>query len=153
MKTTAKGRVLIEQREGIRLTAYRDSVGIWTIGVGHTSVAGLPHVTPGMTITKAQCDEILSRDLMQFEKAVSKLTGGAGLADHEFDALVSLAFNIGAGDFLGSTVARRLAKGDKAGAADAFLMWNKGTIKGQKVVLPGLTTRRQAERKQFLNGY
>lgn len=149
MKTTAKGRALIEQREGIRLKAYRDSVGIWTIGVGHTSAAGIPTVTPGLTITKAECDEILSRDLAQFERAVSEPTGGASLADHEFDALVSLAFNIGAGAFRGSTVARRLAKGDKAGTADAMLMWDKAGGKA----LPGLTTRRQAERKQFLNGY
>jgi GH24 family phage-related lysozyme (muramidase) len=148
VKTSAKGRALIEQREGVKLKAYQDSVGVWTIGVGHTSVAGPPHVIPGLTITQAQCDEILSRDLAKFETAVSDAVH-VTLADHEFDALVSLAFNIGGNALAKSTVVRRLNNRDREGAADAFLAFNEA---GGKEV-PGLTSRRKSERLQFLNAY
>lgn len=143
MKTSDKGRALIEQREGVRLQAYRDSVGIWTIGVGHTSAAGEPHVTPGLTITQAKCDEILSRDLAKFEAAVSA-TVKVSVTPNQFDALVSLAFNIGEHGFTGSTVVHRLNAGDVHGAADAFLMWEKP---------PELKGRREGERHQFLTAY
>lgn len=145
MKTSAAGRAAISQREGNKLQAYRDSVGIWTIGVGHTTAAGPPTPTHGMTITAAQSDEILSRDLAKFEAAVDKAIT-APMAQHEFDAMVSLAFNIGGGSFTKSSVARKFNAGDKAGAANAFLLWNKAGGK----VLKGLTTRRKAERAQFL---
>lgn len=147
MKVSDRGRALIKQREGVRTRAYQDSVGIWTIGVGHTSAAGEPHVSAGMLITPAQVDSILADDLWQFEAAVNSL--GLTFADHEFDALASLAFNIGAGAFRGSTVARRLSMHNKPGAADAMLMWNKA---GGRVV-PGLDARRHAERLQFLTPY
>lgn len=151
MQTSSAGRAAIKQREGVVLTAYLDSVGILTIGVGHTSAAGLPKVTPGMKITAREADEILSRDLAVFEKAVNAAVR-VPLNQNEFDALVSLAFNIGAGAFAKSTLVKRLNAGDRKGAADAFLMWNKGTVKGKKVEIKGLTNRRAAERKQFLSG-
>lgn len=150
MKTSSTGRALIESREGVVLSAYRDSAGILTIGVGHTSAAGEPKVTAGLTITARQASEILTRDLAVFEKAVNaavKVT----LNQNEFDALVSLAFNIGAGAFKGSTLLRKLNSGDHTGAADQFLVWNKITVNGKKQTLRGLTTRREAERKQFLS--
>lgn len=146
MRTSPEGRAAIAQREGNKLTAYRDSVGILTIGVGHTSAAGAPTVAPGMTITPAQSDEILSRDLATFERAVREAVK-VPLKQHEFDALVSLAFNIGGGAFSKSTLVKNLNAGDRAGAANAFLSWNRAGGK----VLKGLTTRREAERKQFLN--
>ncbi len=149
MKTSAAGRKLIEQREGVGLTAYKDSAGIWTIGVGHTSAAGTPKVAAGMKITAAQASEILSRDLATFEAAVSSAVK-VPLNQNEFDALVSFAFNVGAGAFKGSTLLKRLNAGDRRAAADQFLVWNKITINGRKQTLPGLTTRREAERKQFL---
>lgn len=145
MKTSAAGRAAITQREGCELTAYQDSVGIWTIGVGHTSAAGAPAVRKGMKITKAEADEILSRDLALFEKAVNAAVK-VPLNQNEFDALVSLAFNIGAGAFKKSTLVKKLNAGDKAGAADQFLRWNKAGGR----VLKGLVKRREAERKQFL---
>jgi lysozyme len=148
MKTTDQGRKKIQQREGVKLEAYRDSVGVLTIGVGHTSMAGPPTVKPGMKITAAEADEILSRDLGQFEVAVNKLVH-VPLAPNEFDALVSLAFNIGVGNFGGSTLLRRLNAGDKAGAANAFLSW----VKAGGKTLKGLVNRRQDERKQFLTAY
>ncbi|MCH4540216.1 lysozyme [Ochrobactrum sp. A-1] len=149
MKTSTAGRKLIEQREGVELTAYKDSAGIWTIGVGHTSAAGAPKVTPGMKITAAEASEILSRDLATFEAAVSSAVK-VPLNQNEFDALVSFAFNVGAGAFKSSTLLKRLNAGDRQAAADQFLVWNKITINGKKQALKGLTIRREAERKQFL---
>lgn len=141
MKMSPKGRALLIQREGFRLKAYRDTKGIWTIGVGHTSAAGKPFVTPGMVITKAEVDSILAQDLVQFEEAV-RGSVHVSLSQGQFDALVSLAFNIGAGGFRKSTVVRQLNAGNYRAAADAFLMWNKP---------PEILGRRKAERKQFLD--
>lgn len=145
MTVSLAGRLAISNREGVRLKAYQDSVNIWTIGVGHTSAAGPPRVMPDLTITSAECDEILTRDLAKFEAAVLDAVK-VPLAQHEFDALVSLAFNIGGGAFAKSTLVKRLNAGDRQGAADAFLMWDKAGGK----TLKGLTTRRKAERLQFL---
>ncbi len=149
MQTSPAGRAAIARREGNVLKAYLDSVGVLTIGVGHTSAAGPPKVTKGLTITAAESDEILARDLAGVEASVSSLVK-VPLNQNEFDALVSLVFNIGAGGFKGSSVLRNLNAGSRAGAADAMLAWNKGTVKGKKVALPGLTNRRQEERMQFL---
>lgn len=145
MVTSPAGRAAITQREGNVLTAYRDSVGILTIGVGHTTAAGAPTVAPGMKITAAESDLILSRDLAKFETAVLAAVK-VPISQNEFDALVSLAFNIGGGAFAKSTLVRKLNAGDKAGAAEQFLVWNKA---GGKVI-NGLTKRRQSERLQFL---
>ncbi len=145
MKTSIAGRKAISEREGVRLKAYRDLVGIWTIGVGHTSAAGPPAVYSGQTITAVECDEILSRDLAKFEAAVNGSVT-VPLSQNQFDALVSLAFNIGGGAFAKSSLVRKLNGRDYAGASDAFLAWDKAG--GQ--VVQGLSTRRQAERAQFL---
>lgn len=153
MKTSDFGRSEIKKREGVKLTAYPDpGTGRepWTIGVGHTSAAGAPTVYKGMKITAAQADEILSRDLAIFEKAVASSVT-VPLKQNEFDALVSLAFNIGAGAFQRSTLVKELNKGNRYGAANQFLAWDKITVGGKKKALKGLTNRRKAERDQFLN--
>src|SRR3954469_9253565 len=98
MKTSAAGRAKLIGREGVRLHAYYDSVGVLTIGVGHTSAAGPPMVKDGLTITREDCDQILARDLIQFENTVSKCVT-AQINQNQFDALVSLCFNIGIGNF------------------------------------------------------
>ena len=140
MKTSPQGRAAIMQREGCRLRAYRDSVGIWTIGVGHTGRATPPKVRPGMTITHVQADAFLEADLAPMEAAVNHAVK-VPLTQSQFDACVSLAFNIGAGGFIGSTVVHKLNQHDFPAAADAFLMWERP---------PELASRRQSERKQFL---
>lgn len=148
LRTSAKGRAAITQREGNILKAYPDPATggePWTIGVGHTSAAGPPKVVKGMTITAADSDEILARDLKEVEKAVNEAVK-VRLSQNEFDALVSLAFNIGNGAFAKSTLVKKLNAGDKAEAADQFLVWNKAAGK----VMKGLITRREAERAQFL---
>src|SRR5690242_15938509 len=94
MKTSASGRKLIEAFEGLRLKAYQDAVEVWTIGYGHTSAAGDPHVHAGMVITEAQADQILSDDLAAVERNVQRLITKP-LAQYELDALVSFDFNTG----------------------------------------------------------
>ncbi len=131
------------------MRAYRDSVGVWTIGYGHTSAAGDPVVRPGMVISDVQADQILSRDLMMFESGVSKLLLGVkNVEQREFDALVSLAFNIGLGNLRSSSLLRAYRAGDKMTAARKFMDWNRAGGR----VLPGLTTRRAKERAWFLDG-
>ncbi|GBU17326.1 MULTISPECIES: lysozyme [Methylobacterium] len=143
MELSAIGRAVLVAREGARLEAYRDSVGVWTIGVGHTSAAGPPTVRPGLTITPEECEAIFARDVARFARTVAQAVP-EDLPDHAFDALVSLCFNIGQGAFLRSTLLRRLRAGDRAGAAEAILMWNRPAA-----ILP----RRQAEHDQFLTPY
>ena len=138
--TSPAGRAALMGREGCRLAAYRDSVGVPTIGVGHTGRAGPPPVALGMTVTPAEAEAIFAADLAPFEEAVNRAVT-ARLTVNQFDALVSLAFNIGANGFAGSAVVHRLDTGDHTGAADAFLMW---------VHPPELVARRRAERAQFL---
>ncbi len=140
MKTSATGRALIEQREGRRLAAYADSRGILTIGVGHTGRTSPPPVHAGMTITDAACDAMLAADLAPVETAIVACVT-VPLSQNEFDALASLAFNIGVGGLRRSLVVRRLNAGDIAGAAAAFMLWDRPVE---------LTGRRVAERKQFL---
>ena len=143
-------RKLTEPSEGRRLVSYRDCVGVWTVGYGHTSRAGAPRVSPGMKITEAEADEILSRDLRKFERGVAAALARAKgeVAQREFDALVDLAFNIGLGAFRSSSLLRAYLVGDKARAAEKFLDWTKA---GGRVV-PGLVVRRKRDRAWFLTG-
>lgn len=146
----AARRQVLEPSEGLRLIAYRDCVGVLTIGYGHTSMAGAPVVREGMKITAAEADEILSRDLGKFERGVAALltTAKAPVTQHEFDALVDLAFNIGLGALKSSSLLRCYLAGDKAAAARKFMDWNKA---GGKVVA-GLTARRRREAAWFMDG-
>lgn len=145
MKISRTGIELIKKWEGVRLKAYRCSAGILTVGYGHTSAAGAPQVKEGMTITKQDAEDILGRDLVKYEAAVQKALTRSP-TQNQFDACVSLCFNIGPGAFAGSTLVRRFNAGDAAGAADAFRMWNKA---GGRVV-QGLVNRREDERALFL---
>ena len=112
------------EREGCKLTSYKDSVGVWTIGVGHTSGAGPPKVKSGMTITQAQAEMIFADDVAEFEREVDDLLA-AECEPHEFDAYVSLCYNIGGGAFATSTTLARFNQGDVTGAAEALKWWNK----------------------------
>lgn len=143
MKMSDEGRKRLTQREGVRLNAYKDSVGVWTIGIGHTSAAGPPNVTPGLTITAQECDAIFKRDLVQYEQAVTRAIR-VPLAQHQFDALVSFGFNVGTGGFARSTVVKRINAGDMEGAAQAFMLWTKP---------PEITGRRRSEVVQFRTPY
>ena len=140
MRTSTNGRALIRQFEGEELKAYRCSAGVLTIGVGHTGA----DVKPGMTITKAQSDALLAADLARFEKAIADAVK-VPLTQNQFDACVSLAFNIGVAAFKSSTLLRLLNAGDYQGATAQFARWNKAGGKA----LTGLQKRRAAEAALF----
>jgi len=139
-KINRDGLRLLKAFEGLRLRAYQDSVGVWTIGYGTTS-----GVRPGMVITEAQAEDLLKRDLNRFERAVNDLVT-VPLTDDQFSALVTFAYNVGEGALADSTLLRLLNQGDYRGAADQLLRWDKAG--GQ--ALAGLTRRRRAERALFL---
>lgn len=143
MHLTPIGEAVLIAREGRRLAAYRDSAGIWSVGIGHTSAAGPPLVTPDLRLDAASCDALFARDVARYVRATEAAVP-ADLPDHAFDALVSLCFNIGPAAFARSSVVRRLAAGDRAGAAEAILLWNRPAT---------LIPRRGAEYDQFRTPY
>lgn len=139
----SKGLALLKYFEGKRLTSYDDGVGVITIGYGTTRINGLK-VPLGLTITDAQAEEYLKKDLKTFEVVVNKsLT--ISVNQNQFDALVSLTYNIGGGAFTKSTLLKKLNSGDFKGASEQFLVWNKGGGK----VMKGLVRRREAEKLLF----
>lgn len=142
-----KGMDLLKQFEGLELTAYKDIADVWTIGYGHT---GTDAAKQGNTVTGQEAEDLLKRDLDRFERSVYRLVN-VKLRKNQFDALVVLAYNIGAAAFADSTVLKRLNRGDDYGAANAFLMWNKARVNGQLKVVRGLVRRRKAERELFLS--
>ena len=146
MQTSDKGIALIKQFEGCKLTAYQDSVGVWTIGYGWTQPVDGKPIRAGMTIKQETADGLLKTGLVSYESDVSRLVK-VGLSQGQFDALVSFTYNLGARSLSTSTLLRKLNAGDYAGAADEFLRWNKAGGK----VLNGLTRRREAERTLFLS--
>jgi lysozyme len=133
------GLMLTEQFEGCSLTAYQDVKGVWTIGYGHT--AG---VTPGMTCTQEQAAEWLQADIQWAATTVSNLVL-VPLTQNEFNALVDFVFNVGSGNFSGSTMLVLLNQGDYAGAAAQFQRWD---LAGGQVI-QGLLNRRIAEENEF----
>lgn len=145
MQTSDKGIALIKKFEGCKLTAYQDSVGVWTIGYGWTQPVDGKPIRAGMTIKQEAAERLLKTGLVSYESDVSRLVK-VGLTQGQFDALVSFTYNLGARSLSTSTLLRKLNSGDYAGAADEFLRWNKAGGK----VLNGLTRRREAERALFL---
>lgn len=135
MKTSQKGIDLIKSFEGCVLNAYLCPSNVWTIGYGHTT-----GVVQGQTITKAQAEEFLKKDLVKYEGYVDKT--GLMLNQNQFDALVSFTYNCGSGNLKKLINNRTLLE-----IADAMLLYNKS--KGK--VLPGLIKRRQMERALFLS--
>lgn len=139
-KISQKGLDHIKRWEGLRLTAYQDSANVWTIGYGHTSMAGDPYVRQGMVITDIEATNILMRDLRQFEQAVEQAVK-VELNDSQFAALVSFAYNIGVGAFKKSSLLKKLNKGDYDAVPAELMKWvNAG---GRR--LQGLVNRRSAE--------
>lgn len=134
MDVSPAGLAVIREREGCRLEAYRDSRGIWTIGVGH--VPG----HPGQTVTQAEADNLLHQDLAPIIKELNDI--GVIKFQCEFDALCSLIFNIGLGAFRGSTVRRMLVAKNIYAAGRAILMWNEP---------PEIRARREGEYVQFVH--
>ncbi|WP_394119316.1 lysozyme [Enterobacter soli] len=146
MRTSDKGIALIKEFEGCKLTAYQDSVGVWTIGYGWTQPVDGKPIRAGMTIKQETAERLLKTGLVSYESDVSRLVK-VELTQGQLDALVSFTYNLGARSLSTSTLLRKLNAGDYAGAAEEFLRWNKAGGK----VLNGLTRRREAERALFLS--
>lgn len=148
MTCSPVGRALIERNEGLRLEAYPDPASggdPWTIGYGDTG----PDVVPGLCITKEEASHRLTKRLDDdFGAAVNEAIGDAPTTQAQFDAMVSLSYNIGNGGFRRSSVLRLHLAGEYEAAADAFLLWNKAGGR----VMRGLTRRRQEERALYLSG-
>ena len=139
---------LIAKFEGLRLRAYQDTGGIWTIGYGSTKnpYTGV-NVKQGDAITKATALDWLKKDIEQRQIAIRKLVK-VPITSNQLAAITSLAYNIGLGAFQRSTLLRLLnEKAPIQQVADQFLRWNK--VKGVEV--RGLTIRRQLERDLFMS--
>lgn len=132
--------------EGKRLAAYDDGVGVWTIGFGTTVYPNGIKVQKGDTCTEAQAKAYMAHDLKKFELAVNNAVK-VPLNQNQFDALVSLAYNIGTNAFSKSTLVKKLNASDIQGAADQFDVWvNAGGKRMQ-----GLVNRRAKEKALFLS--
>lgn len=144
MTLSPAGENLIKGFEALRLEAYQDEKGIWTIGWGHTL-----NVKPGDVITEDQAEMFFQLDTLSTVNAVNALVK-VPLTQNQFDALVSLVFNIGNAAFRGSHILVCLNLRDYQGAAERFLQWDHETIGGVLQVSQGLLKRRTRERDFFL---
>lgn len=141
MRMSADGRAKLIKRESLKTTAYKDTEGVWTIGVGHTANAGAPYPKQGMIITRAEAMEIFMRDLVRYENIVNRNVR-APLTQGQFDALVSICFNVEVALSPKSTIVKRLNKRDYAGAAQAIMLYKKPTA---------IIGRRRSEQQQFIH--
>lgn len=145
MKLSQKGVDFIKSHEALRLKAYQDSKGVWTIGWGHTK-----GVRPGDRISREQAENFLRDDLAWVERILNAdLVSGRDnpiVTQNEYDALCSLVFNIGSQAYLDSTVRRKIKQGDKMAAARAFKMW----VYSEHKFIQGLANRRADEVRLFL---
>lgn len=145
-EVSAAGRTFIEGFEGCSLTAYLCPAGVPTIGYGHTAGVKMGDALPN----KDAADDLLHVDLITLEASVDRALGDAPTTQHQFDAMVSLAFNIGYGGFASSTVLRDHKGGNASDEPRAFGMWNKAMIDGSLTSVPGLTRRRAAEAAVYM---
>ena len=145
MKLSQKGVDFIKSHEALRLKAYQDSKGVWTIGWGHTK-----NVHPGDVITREQAEQFIRDDFEWVERTLNAdlVTGRDKplVTQNEYDALCSLVFNIGSQAYLDSTVRRKIKQGDKMAAAHAFGMW----VYSNHKFVQGLANRRADEVRLFL---
>ena len=139
VETSESGIELIKNFEGRRLVAYQDSVGVWTIGYGHTKTA-----YEGRLIIKSTADRLLAEDLVEFEKYIVNLVT-VPLTQNQFDALVSWTFNVGPKNLGESTLLKKLNQGLYNEVPDEMRRWNKAG--GE--ILEGLIRRRDAEAEMF----
>ncbi|WP_455480469.1 lysozyme [Bartonella sp. B12(2025)] len=137
----------LKKWEGLRLHAYQDVSGIWTIGYGHTEKAGKPKVVEDMVITEKQAETVLLTDLRQYERAVEKAVC-VDLSDEQFGALVSFCYNVGLAAFKSSTLLKKLNKGDYEAVPTELQKWTKAGGKR----LQGLVHRRAAEAGLWAKG-
>lgn len=139
-KYSEKGLALTKSFEGLRLEAYRDCAGVWTVGYGHTGSG----VVEGMTVDDAEAERLLLADLEDAVRCVN-LRVTAEISQRQFDAMVDFCFNAGRGNFLQSTLLRKVNAGDFTGAAAQFGLW----VHAGGEVVAGLARRRKAEAELF----
>jgi len=154
MHLSDHGYQVIKNFEGLRLSAYRDVAGVWTIGYGSTRYHDGKAVKPGDKLaSEAQADALFHNTLGQYEAAVNEFAK-IPLTQNQFDALVSFTYNEGTGALRESTLLARLNERDYEAAANGFLAWNKITDPktGKKIVCDTLVQRRTEERQLFLSG-
>ncbi|MGL4585504.1 MAG: lysozyme [Acinetobacter ursingii] len=144
MKISNNGLNLIKQFEGLRLNAYDDGVGVWTIGYGTIKYPNGTLVKKGDKITQTQADQYIANDVATFERSVNMLVN-VPLTQNQFDALVSFTYNLGATNLNASTLLKKLNAKDYKGASAEFQKWNKAGGK----VMTGLVRRRKAEMELF----
>ncbi len=152
MQLSSQGIALIKKFEGLRLIAYRDSAGVWTIGYGSTRYHDGKQVKPGDKLaSNEQAEALLANTLGEYTDAVNVLVK-VPLSQNQFDALVSFTYNEGTGALKQSNLLHKLNTQDYNGAADQFLVWDKITDPqtGQKIVSVTLAKRRGIERALFL---
>ncbi len=135
-----KGLALTKSFEGLRLEAYQDCAGVWTVGYGHTGAA----VVEGMTVNDAEAELLLLADLKDAVACVNRKVMVA-ISQSQFDAMVDFCFNAGRGNFQQSTLLRKVNTGDFAGAAAQFGLW----VHAGGEVVAGLVRRRKAEAALF----
>lgn len=141
MKISDNGLNLIKQFEGCRLKAYKCPAGVWTIGYGHTGA----DVKEYTIISQTQADKFLAQDVLIHANNVSKLVR-VPLTQNQFDALVSFEYNVGYGNFLKSTLLKKINASDYTGAANEFEKWTYSN----KKKLNGLLKRRMKEKELYL---
>jgi lysozyme len=147
LQISPAGLALIKKWEGWYPKAYKDPVGVWTIGYGTIG----PEARPGRTITKATGEKLLQAELEKDQETVKRLVD-VPLNQYQFDALVSFVYNLGSGNFSRSTLRKLLNRGNYIGAAGQFIRWNKARDRATNkyITLNGLTNRRNDEAALFL---
>ncbi|HEY8780715.1 MAG TPA: lysozyme [Mucilaginibacter sp.] len=152
MQLSENGFKIIKNFEGLRLTAYRDVAGVWTIGYGSTRYHDGKRVKPGDKLaSEVQADALFQNTLGQYENAVNQFVK-APISQNQFDALVSFTYNEGTGALQESTLLVKLNEKNYTEAASHFLAWDKITDPktGEKVVCETLVQRRKEETQLFL---
>jgi lysozyme len=153
MKLSNNGIKLIKSFEGLKLNAYQDVAGVWTIGYGSTRYQDGRTIKHGDKLTdEAQANTLFMNTLSKYVEAVNK-GAKVALSQNQFDALVSFIYNVGTGAVTSSTLFKMLNTGNYQNAADQFLLWNKITDPqtGKKVPCKTLSLRRAQERALFLS--
>jgi lysozyme len=152
MKLSDHGLAVIKNFEGLRLEAYRDIAGVWTIGYGSTRYHDGKAVKPGDKLAnETQADSLFRNTLGQYEDAVNNKVK-VPITQNQYDALVSFTYNEGTGALAQSSLLILLNEKDYEGAAEHFMLWDKITDPktGDKIVSQTLVNRRKEESKLFL---
>lgn len=148
MNLTNEIRAKMMQWEGCRLKAYRCPAGVLTIGYGHTG----PDVKPGMEITAPQAVALFNADVDKFARSVEASLAGVVLKQKQFDAMVSLAYNIGLGGLKKSTLYKKVkANPDDPTIRAEFMKHVNARVNGVLKPLPGLVKRRRAEADHYFS--